>query len=300
MTAFERAHEQLWLDGRLIPSRAARVGLFTHALHYGTAVFDGCRFRRTTGGTLAVFRLEDHLRRFLTSARLMLMEVPYTQPELRQACLELITRNKEDEGYLRMLAWYGDDAIGIGATNRTRIAVLSWRPPAPLEAPARLRIAGLGHGASWLPTAKLAGQYARAFLARRRGRCSAPDDALFLDGDGFVTEATGANVFVVHGDRVVTPPRHAAILRGMTRDTLLTLMREAGYTAEEIPLRRDDLLTADEILLANSSQGITPVGSIEGRALAAPGPVTRDLRARYLAAVSGEDPAHRSWLTVVS
>jgi branched-chain amino acid aminotransferase len=295
-----KAYGWIWLDGSWVPSGEASVGLLTHSLHYGTAVFDGCRFRRVQSGSIAAFRLADHVRRFLASMRAMFMEIEHSEAELVAASVATIARAGADEGYLRLLAWYGDDAIGIGSHNRVRVAVLCWRPPAPAPAPLRLRIAGFGHDDRWLPGAKLAGQYARSFLARREAERTGCDDALFLGPDGTVAEATGATVFVVHGQHVRTPPSSAPILQGVTRDTLLTLARAHGLPTAEVALRRHELLTASEIFLANSAQGVTAVGAIEGRELVAPGPVTRTLAAAYEAVVTGTSREHGEWLTEVS
>lgn len=290
----------IWLDGRWVPSGEAWVGLLTHSLHYGTAVFDGCRFRRLRSGRRGAFRLADHVRRFVASMRAMFMEIEHDEAELEAACVGTIARAGADEGYVRLLAWYGDEAIGIGAHNRTRVAVLCWRPPAPAAAPVRLRVAGFGHDARWLPGAKLAGQYARSFLARREAERTGCDDALFLGPDGTVAEATGATVFVAHGRQLRTPPAAAPILHGITRDTLLVLARALDPCAVELAVRRDELLTADEVFLANSAQGVTPVGAVEGHPLRAPGPLTRALAAAYQAAVTGDDSEHGAWLTEIA
>lgn len=296
----DRPYGWIWLDGSWVPSGEAWVGLFTHSLHYGTAVFDGCRFRRVRSGRLAAFRLADHVRRFLASMHAMFMDTEHDEATLVGACLGTIARAAADEGYLRLLAWYGDEAIGIGAHNATRVAVLAWRPPAPAPAPVRLRVAGFGHDARWLPGAKLAGQYARSFLARRQAERTGCDDAVFLGPEGTVAEATGANVFVAHGTCLRTPAAAAPILHGITRDTLLVLARELGITASEAVVRRDELCGASEAFLANSAQGVTPVGAIEGHGLAAPGPLTRALAAAYQGAVTGESEAHHAWLTEVA
>ena len=299
MCVVERAHHELWVDGHWRPVAAAAVGAFTHSLHYGTAVLDGCRFHRAGSGRIVVFRLADHIRRFLLGTRAMFMVLPFGPEELLAACVALVARSAAHEGYLRMLAWYGDDAIGIGAQSRAHVALLSWQPAPAADAPVRLRVAGFGHDARWLPGVKLAGQYARSFLARREAGLTGCDDAVFLGPDGTVAEATGANVMVVHEGHLRTPPSSAPILPGITRDTVLTLARERGIRATEAPLRRDELLTADEILLTNSSLGITPLGSFEGRPLAAPGPMTLALARAYHDAVHGDDPRHLDWLTEI-
>jgi branched-chain amino acid aminotransferase len=308
----DRPYPWIWLDGSWMPSSEASVGLFTHSLHYGTAVLDGCRARRVRSGRLAAFRLADHVSRFVASMRAMFMQTEHDEAELQAACIGTISRigartiartgarTGADESYVRLLAWYGDEAIGIGAHNPTRVAVLAWPAPAPAPAPVRLRVAGFGHDARWLPGAKLAGQYARSFLARREAQATGCDDAVFLGPDGTVAEATGATLFVAHGSHLRTPTTAAPILRGITRDTLLVLARERGLHASEAPLRRDELLGASEAFLANSAQGVTPVGAIEGHPLPAPGPITRALAAAYQAAVTGEDAAHPAWLTEIA
>lgn len=289
----------VWLDGQLVPAAAARFGLLTHSLHYGTAVFDGGRHYRLADGGVGVFRLDDHVRRFLASAESLWMSLPHGAEQLRDATLAVVRASGRGDGYVRQLAFYGDERIGLGARNPVHVAVVAWEPGGPPGAPVKVRIASLGHGAGWIPTAKHAGHYGRAFLALREAQASGHDDALFLGEDGTVVEATGANLFIVRHGRLVTPPDHEPLLPGITRATVLALAADLGVPALEAPIPRHHLVTADEVFLANSAAELRPVVLLEGRRLPAPGPVTAALVARYRAVVRGEDPQRRSWIARV-
>lgn len=291
----------IWIDGALVPAEGARLGVLTHALHYGTAVLDGCRFYRLDDGRVALFRLADHLARLARGACALGASLGHDLAELADASRAVARAFAEraPEGYLRQIAFFGEGRMGIGAENDLRVAVAAWslapRPAAPIS----LRVAGFGHGPCWLPGVKLAGHYARAFLARREAQASGFDDAVFLGADGTVAEATGANLFAVIGGRLVTPPAWAPILPGITRDTVIALAADAGIPVDERPLRRDELLAADEILLCGSSAEIQPVGRFEARALSAPGPVTAEIAARYARATRGGPGVRPGWLEVI-
>ncbi|MDC0723720.1 aminotransferase class IV [Nannocystis bainbridge] len=289
----------VWLDGQLVPADAARFGLLTHSLHYGTAVFDGGRHYRLADGGVGVFRLDDHVRRFLASAAALWMPLPWTALQLRDATLAVVRASGRGDGYVRQLAFYGDARIGLGARNPVHVAVMAWDPSGSPGAHVRVRIASIGHGAGWIPTAKHAGHYGRAFLALREAEASGHDDALFLGDDGTVVEATGANLFLVRDGRLVTPPDHQPLLPGFTRATVLALAADLGIPVLEAPVPRHHLFAADEVFLANSAAELRPVVLVEGRPLPAPGPVTAQLVARYHAVVRGEDPRHRSWIARV-
>ncbi|WAS90784.1 aminotransferase class IV [Nannocystis punicea] len=288
--------ELVWLDGQLVPADAARFGLLTHSLHYGTAVFDGGRHYRLADGGVGVFRLRDHVRRFLASAASLWMSLPYTAEQLHAATLAVVRASGRGDGYVRQLAFYGDARIGLGARNPVHVAVLAWEPAGSPGALTKIRIASLGHGAGWIPTAKHAGHYGRAFLALREAEASGHDDALFLGDDGTVVEATGANLFIVRDGRLVTPPDHEPLLPGITRASVLALAADLGIPTLEAPIPRHHLFSADEVFLANSAAELRPVALVEGRRLAAPGPVTARLVARYRAVARGEAPDHHDWI----
>jgi branched-chain amino acid aminotransferase len=290
---------QVWLDGAMLPVEDVRLGLLTHALHYGTAIFDGCRFYLQRDGRTALFRLRDHLARLLRGAHALGIALGYGLDALEAASKEVVRAFGAPEGYLRQIAFFGEGRMGLGADNPLRVAMAAWTPLPGPAAPLSLRVASFGHGSTWAPGIKLAGHYARAVFARREARASGCDDALFLAADGTVTEATGANLFALLGGRLTTPPAWAPILPGITRETVIALATEAAIPVDERPLRRDDLLSAEEIFLCSSSAEIQPVARFEARTLPAPGPVTAALAARYGQVVRGEDEAHAPWLEVV-
>lgn len=289
----------VWLDGQLVAEADARLGLRTHALHYGTAVFDGGRHYRLADGGVGVFRLHDHLQRFCASAASLWMDLPYSLAELHDATLAVVRASGRGDGYVRQLAFYGDDQLGLGAANRVHVAVLAWQPAAAPGASVRLRIASFGHGGGWIPGVKQAGHYGRAFLALREARATGCDDALFLGEDGSVVEATGANLFIVRRGRLITPPDSAPLLPGITRATVLELAADLGLPVAEAPVPRHHLLGADEVFLANSAAELRPVERVEGRRFPAPGPVTAQLIDRYRRVTRGEDPRHHPWLARV-
>lgn len=289
----------VWLDGALVPAARATVGVHAHSLHYGTAVFDGGRFYRQDDGRVAVFRLGDHVRRLLASARALAMDLPFDAPALVAASLATVAASGLGDGYVRQLAYYGDESLGIGADNPPHVAITTWSPAGPTGAPVRARIAGFGHGPGWIPTAKHAGFYGRSFLALREARATGCDDALFLGPDGTLAEATGATLFAVLEGRLVTPPLSQPILPGLTRDTLLYLAAELGLPAREEPLARHQALAADELFLANSAAELRPLIALDGRPVPGPGPVTRALAARYHDLVRGRIPAPPGWLAHV-
>ncbi len=295
----QRRSRVIWLDGEIVPEERARVSLYTHALHYGTAVFDGCRYFAGPDGIVGVFRLDAHLRRFTRSCAAMFFELPFDEAALQRAALELVRRSGFETGYLRLFAWLGDQALGIDADNPVHVALMTWVPRESSRDQLRLRVAGFGHGNGWIPAAKLAGHYARSYLARREARATACDEALFLGHDGSLAEAAGACVLGVWDGVLRTPPLSAPVLGSVTRDTLLVLAREEGIPVEETRVRRDQLLIADELLVANSARGVRPVSMIDGHAIPAPGPVTRALKARYEAVTRGREAHHLDWRTRV-
>ncbi|MDC0668088.1 aminotransferase class IV [Nannocystis radixulma] len=291
--------ERVWFDGELVAADAAHVGLLTHSLHYGTAVFDGGRHYRLVDGGVGVFRLDEHVRRFHASAASLWMQLPYSQDQLIDATLAVVRASGRSDGYVRQLAFYGDQRIGLGARNPVHVAVLAWEPGSSPGAVTRVRIASFGHGGGWIPTAKHAGHYGRAFLALREAEASGHDDALFLGDDGSVVEATGANLFIVRGGRLVTPPDSQPLLPGITRASVLALAADLEIPAVEAPIARHHLLGADEVFLANSAAELRPVVLVEGRRFPAPGPVTARITEAYRAAVRGADPHRRGWIARV-
>lgn len=306
--------DAIWLDGEMRAFDEGRVHVLTHTLHYGLGAFEGIRCYRRADGRSAIFRLGDHVDRLFQSCRIATLELPFTRAQLMDACVEVLRYNRLTEAYLRPLAFVGDGGgFGLGALDnpvRVAIAAFEWGPylgADGLTKGIRAKIASYTRGGlnASLAKGKICGQYVNSVLAKREVVKAGYAEAILLDGNGHVTEATGENLFMVRRGALRTPPTSAAILEGFTRDTIITLAREAGLRVEESSIARDELYLADEIFLCGTAAEITPVREIDDRVVGAGamGPVTAQLQAAYFAAAKGrpgeERPAHPEWLTFV-
>jgi len=299
--------EKIWLDGNLVPWDEAKVHVLTHTLHYGLGAFEGIRAYKRADGRSAVFRLREHIDRLFDSAKLLLMPMPYTREQVIAGSLELLRANKLEEAYLRPIAFVGEGAMGIYAPNNpTRISIIAWKWGAYLghEALAdgiRGKIASFArnHVNIALNKAKMMGQYTNSILAKREAKLGGYDEAILLDAQGYVSEGSGENIFMVRKGTLVTPPLSASILAGITRDTILTLAREEGIPVAEDRITRDELWLADEAFFTGTAAEVTPIREIDNRAIGEgkPGPITKRLQARFFEVVKGSDATHPEWLT---
>lgn len=304
-----RRAESVWFDGEFIEEARATVPLLTHSLHYGLAVFEGIRCYRIAGGGRGIFRLNEHVRRLFESAKMCLMELPFSPEEVARACVEVVRRSSLDACYLRPIAWFGDGEMGLGAVNPVHVAVLAWewgayRGEAGLRQGIRAKISSFQrmHVNAYLVKAKITGQYVNSILAKREALLAGYDEAILLDSHGYVAEATGENLFVVRDGLVSTPPAASSpILAGVTRDTLMRLGAELGHQVLERPFTRDLLYVADEVFCCGTAAELTPVREVDGRAIGTgrPGPVTLALQAAFFRAVRGEDPRFGDWITPI-
>jgi len=299
--------ETIWMDGEFIPFDQANVHVLSHTLHYGLGVFEGIRsYTQSGGGGGGVFRLDEHLRRLIDSARMCQLPMPYDLPALREACLETLRRNRMTGAYIRPLVFYGEGAMGLGARgNKVRVAIAVWNWGAYLgeEGLARGIRAGTSsftrHGVnSSLQRAKVVGQYVNSILARYEANDRGLDEAIMLDSRGFVAEGTGENLFVIRDGQVITPPV-ANILGGITRETAMEVLERMGLTVREQFFGRDALYCADEIFMTGTAAEITPIREIDNRAIGAgtAGPITKEAQAIYLKGVRGEVDWMRDYIT---
>jgi branched-chain amino acid aminotransferase len=306
MAMVQKSTEWVWLDGEFVAWDRAQVHILTHTLHYGLGAFEGIRCYRRADGRSAVFRLAEHVDRLFESCHICTIDVPFTRAQVVAACLETIRKNGMREAYLRPLAFIGDPMMGLGALdNPTRVAVVaytwgSYLGDAGLKAGIKVRVSSFARTGvnSSMSKGKICGQYVNSILAKREALRDGYDEAIMLDPQGQVSEATGENVFMVKGGRLYTPPLSSPILAGITRDTVIQLAREAGVEVVESVMARDQLYIADELFLTGTAAELTPVREVDGRRVGAGqvGPVTSKLQAIFFDTVKGERPRHPEWL----
>jgi branched-chain amino acid aminotransferase len=299
--------KSIWMEGELVPWDDAKIHILTHTMHYGLGAFEGIRaYQRGDGGT-AIFRLQEHINRLFESCKLMMMEPRFTREQVSAACVALLRDNQMTEAYLRPIIWLGDGAMGVYAPdNPVRSAVAAWKWGAYL-----------GHGAvekgirvkisSWsrhhihvsLAKGKIVGQYTNSIMAKREAKMAGYDEAVLMDVQGYVSEGSGENLFIVKRGKLITPPLSASILEGVTRDTILTLAREEGLQVSEEMVTRDQFYLADEAFFTGTAAEVTPIREVDNRAIGdgKVGPVTKRLQQRYFDVVKGSDDSHPEWLT---
>jgi branched-chain amino acid aminotransferase len=301
-----RADQVIWIDGSFVPWHEATMHVSAH--HYGFGVFEGVRVYASENGA-AIFRLGDHTKRLFRSARMMKLTLPpaFSYESLNEAQAELVRRNRFGDAYLRPFVFL-DGVAGIRPCSRdlsVHVAILGvdWRAAEPRRVPGvTLKSSSFTRhpATSLLSKAKANGNYVGGMLALEEAQANGADDALLLDQNGFVTETSGANLFVVRNGELQTPPL-SCVLDGITRDTVIELATEAGLRVSERQLTRDEVYVADEMFLTGTASEVTPVLRVDGRPIGdgAPGSVTARLRDAYGACVRGHARDHRGWLTPV-
>ncbi|MBM3347046.1 MAG: branched-chain amino acid transaminase [Betaproteobacteria bacterium] len=297
----------IWYDGRLVPWRSATTHVLSHSLHYGLGVFEGLRAYKTPKGT-AIFRLKEHTQRMLNSAHIYQMKIPYSLKTLMEAQKEVVRANKLDSCYVRPLAFYGSEKMGVsprGATVHVAIAAWPWGAylgPEALEKGIRVKTASFArhHVNVTMARAKFAATYANSILANQEAVEHGYDEALLLDVDGFVAEGAGENIFIVKNGTIYEP-EIASALMGITRDTVITLARELGFEVVSRRLTRDDVYIADEAFFSGTAAEITPIQSLDNRIVGAGrrGPVTTKIQKAFFELVSGRAKKHGEWLALV-
>ncbi|MFB6263930.1 MAG: branched-chain amino acid transaminase [Bradymonadaceae bacterium] len=297
------------MDGEWVDFEDATVHVLTHTLHYGFGAFEGIRCYQIDETRGAFFRLSDHAERLLETCDIAGIEVPWERATIEDACVDVTVRNGFESSYVRPIVFLGHGEMGLGATgNPVRVAVACW------EWGAYLGDEGLEHGIrakvssferpgvdASMVKGKINGQYVNSILAKREARQLGFDEAIVLDADGYVSEASGENVFAVRDGALVTTPAAGSILEGITRETVVTLAEERGREVRERRFTRDYLYTADEVFMTGTAAEVTPVREIDGRTIGDghPGPVTTELQEAYFDQVRGRAETHEQWRTYV-
>jgi len=297
----------IWFDGEMIPWRDAKVHVLTHTLHYGMGVFEGVRAYATDDGT-AIFRLQAHTDRLFRSAHIMGMAMPFSKDELNEAQLTTVRANALQSAYIRPMAFYGSEGMGLRADNlRVHVIVAAWNWGAYLgddgiNRGIRIKTSSFTrhHVNISMCKAKANGHYINSMLALSEAQRDGYDEALLLDVEGFVAEGSGENIFIVR-DGVLYTPDLTSALDGITRATIMQLAEEEGLRVIVKRITRDEVYVADEAFFTGTAAEVTPIREVDGRRIGngARGPITELLQRRYFDVVHGRSPAHRHWLSHV-
>ncbi len=299
--------EKIWMNGAFVNWADASVHLLTHSLHYGLAVFEGIRCYQGKSGS-AVFRLQEHVDRLFESAHIAMMQIPFDKKQVADAIIETVRINRLDACYIRPIAYIGYGAMGLyPGDNPIELGIAAWRwgtylGEEGLAKGIRVKVSSFNrhHVNVAMTRAKISGYYVNSILAKREVKLDGYDEAVLLDPEGYVSEGTGENVFIVRRGQLLTTPL-TSILEGITRDTVMQLARERNVPVVEERFTRDALYVAEEVFLTGTAAEITPVREIDGRSVGEgkPGPLTKNLQEAFFKIVCGEDPAHQAWLTRV-
>lgn len=299
----------IWFDGEMVPWRDAKVHVLTHTLHYGMGVFEGVRAYDAGDLGSCIFRLEDHTDRLFRSAHIMNMHMPYSKAELNDAQRRVVRENGLNEAYLRPMVFYGAEGMGLRAdTLKTHVIVAAWDWPSYMSPDAKevgikVRTSSFTrhHVNISMCKAKANGHYINSMLALREALDSGCEEALLLDNEGYVSEGSGENIFLVQ-DGVLYTPELSSCLDGITRQTIFELAEDCGIPVREKRITRDEVYIADEAFFTGTAAEVLPIRMLDNRAIgtAKRGPITERLQSLYFDAVKGKLPKHREWLAQVS
>ena len=297
----------IWFDGKMVPWRDAKVHVLTHTLHYGMGVFEGERAYHTDKGA-AIFRLQEHTDRLFRSAHILNMPMPFDKQTINEATRAVVAQNNLDSAYIRPMAFYGSEGMGLRADNlKVHVMIAAWEWGAylgaeSLEKGIRIRTSSFTrhHVNITMCKAKANGNYMNSMLALQEALTDGYDEALLLDVDGFVAEGSGENIFIVRNGNIYTPELTSA-LEGITRDTIFQMAAELGYEIKEKRITRDEVYTADEAFFTGSAAEVTPIRELDNRQIGngARGPITEKLQTMYFDQVHGRRELYPQWQTLV-
>ena len=297
----------IWYDGKMVNWRDATTHVLTHTLHYGMGVFEGVRAYKTDKGT-AIFRLKEHTDRLFRSAHILQMKMPYNKEQMMEAQKAAVRENNLESAYMRPMAFYGAEAMGISAkTLSTHVIVAAWKWGAymgqdALDNGIRVKTSSFSrhHVNITMCKAIANGNYMNSILAHQEAALDGYDEALLLDVDGFVAEGSGENIFIIRNGKLYTPDLTSA-LEGITRDTIVQLAAEIGLSVIEKRITRDEVYSADEAFFTGTAAEVTPIRELDRRSIGngTAGPITKQLQKMYFDAVTGKSAKHADWLTLV-
>ena len=297
----------IWYDGKMVPWREATTHVLTHSLHYGLAVFEGLRAYKTAKGT-AIFRLKEHTERLFNSAHIYMMKIPYDRETLMAAQEEAVRANKLESCYVRPIAFYGSEKMGVSPKGaKVHVAIAAWPWGAylgseGLEKGIRVKTSSYArhHVNVSMCRAKYSGTYANSILANMEATEHGYDEGLLLDVDGFVAEGAGENLFMIKNGKIVEPELNSALI-GITRESVIQLAGDLGYTIGAKRITRDDLYIADEVFFTGTAAEVTPIREVDGRTVGTGkrGPLTEKLQSMFFDVVNGRSEKYAHWLHYV-
>ena len=299
----------IWLDGKLIDWDQAQIHVLSHTLHYGLGVFEGIRCYKCQDERSAVFRLKDHIRRLFDSAQAMMLEIPFSKDEIYQAVIETLKTNGQKEAYIRPIVFIGDGTMGLyPGENPIRVSIITWEwgsylGKEGLKQGIRAKISSFTrhHVNIMMTKTKTCGNYVNSILAKLEVVKAGYDEAIMLDTEGYVCEATGENIFIIRDEVLKTPPL-TSVLPGITRDSIITLAQDLGYKVEEKRFTRDELYIADEAFFSGTAAEVTPIREVDDRQIGEgkPGPLTQKIQKLYFDVVKGKIEKYHSWLDFIT
>lgn len=298
----------IWFEGKLVPWADAKVHVLTHGLHYGTGVFEGIRAYATPNGP-AIFRLHEHVKRLFNSLKILNMKIPFDYDTIFAACKQVVSENKLAAAYIRPICFYGDDRLGLSVKDvavRTAIAAWEWGEYLGKGTEAdgiSVHVSSFSrhYVNSAMSKAKVTGQYVNSTLAQMQASSAGYAEAILLDTNGFVSEGSGENIFLVRDGKLLTPTL-SSCLEGITRESIITLAGDLGLTVVERNITRDELYTVDEAFFTGTAVELTPICKIDDREIGTgkPGPITKQLQKLFFDCVHNRDVLHSDWLTFVN
>ncbi len=298
----------IWMDGQLIDWRDAKVHVLTHTLHYGCGAFEGVRAYQTDKGT-AIFRLQEHTQRLFNSAKILRMQIPFSQEQLNEAHKQVLRENKLSSAYIRPLVWIGSEKLGVspkGNTVHAMIAAWTWGAylgEDGLNKGIRIKTSSYTrhHVNITMTQAKTVSNYTNSILANMEATDDGYDEALLLDSSGFVSEGAGENLFLVKDGVVYTPDLSAGALNGITRNTVLHICKDLGLEVVQKRITRDECYIADEMFFTGTAAEVTPIRELDRIPIGqgARGPITANIQSAFFDIVNGRNPKYAHWLTLV-
>jgi branched-chain amino acid aminotransferase len=300
---------KIWMDGRLVEWRDAKIHVLSHTLHYGCGAFEGVRAYKGADGSTAIFRLEEHTTRLFNSAKILRMTIPFTKEQVNEAQKSVIRENKLESGYLRPLTWIGDKKLGVSPKGNTiHLMVAAWPWGAYLgeegmKRGIRVKISSYTrhHVNITMTQAKAVSNYTNSILANMEATDDGYDEAMLLDASGFVSEGAGENVFVVKDGVVYTPDLSAGALNGITRNTVLHICKDLGLELIQKRITRDELYISDEVFFTGTAAEVTPIREIDRLQIGSGsrGPITEKIQTAFFDIVNGRNPKYAHWLSKV-